>query len=99
MVGTLLGLINMMKSMGNNMNAIGPNMSLALITTLYGSVIANWICTPIARKLEKNSEQETLIMELTIEGVLSIQSGENSRIIKEKIKSILEMKEEKEDDS
>ena len=99
MVGTLLGLINMMKSMGNDMNSIGPNMSLALITTLYGSVIANWICTPIARKIEKNSEQDSLVMELTIEGVLSIQSGENSRIIKEKIKSILEMEEEKEDDA
>ena len=82
-----------------DMNSIGPNMSLALITTLYGSVIANWICTPIARKIEKNSEKDNLIMELTIEGVLSIQSGENSRIIKEKIKSILEMNEEKEDDS
>lgn len=99
MVGTLLGLINMMKDMGTDVGAIGPNMSLALITTLYGSVIANWICTPISRKLEKNSQQETLVMEVTIEGVLSIQSGENSRIIKEKIKSILEMKEEKEDDS
>ena len=94
MVGTLLGLINMMKSMGNDTSSIGPNMSLALITTLYGSVIANWICTPIARKLEKSSEQETLVMEVTIEGVLSIQSGENSRIIKEKIKSILENTEE-----
>ncbi len=93
MVGTLLGLINMMKSMGNDMTSIGPNMSLALITTLYGSVIANWICTPIARKLEKSSEQESLVMEVAIEGVLSIQQGENSRIIKEKIKSILEMNE------
>ncbi len=93
MVGTLLGLINMMKDMSSDIGAIGPNMSLALITTLYGSVIANWICTPIARKLEKSSEQEGLVMEVTIEGVLSIQSGENSRIIKEKIKSILEMDE------
>lgn len=90
MVGTLLGLINMMKSMGNDPGAIGAGMSLALITTLYGSVIANWICIPIARKLEKNSEQETLLMELIIEGVLSIQAGENARIIKEKMKAIIE---------
>ena len=96
MVGTLLGLINMMRSMGTDPDAIGQGMSLALITTLYGSIIANWICIPIARKLEKNSEQETLVMEVIIEGVLSIQAGENTRIIKEKIRSILNGKEEAE---
>ena len=94
MVGTLLGLINMMRSMGTDPDAIGEGMSLALITTLYGSIIANWVCIPIARKLEKNSEQETLVMEVVIEGVLSIQAGENTRIIKEKIRSILNGKEE-----
>ena len=93
MVGTLLGLINMMRSMGTGADSIGAGMSLALITTLYGSIIANWICIPISRKIEKNSEKEIIVMEVTIEGVLSIQAGENSRIIKEKIKSILEVKE------
>ena len=95
MVGTLLGLINMMRSMGTDASAIGAGMALALITTLYGSVFANWVCIPTARKLEKNSAQEYLAMEVIIEGVLSIQAGENSRIIKEKIKSILETEEEK----
>ena len=90
MVGTLIGLINMMKTMGNDSSAIGAGMSLALITTLYGSIIANWICIPIARKLEKNSAAEYLEMEVIIEGVLSIQAGENTRIIKEKMKAILE---------
>lgn len=89
MVGTLLGLINMMRSMGNDPTAIGAGMSLALITTLYGSVIANWICIPIARKLEKNWEQQSLQMELVIEGVLSIQAGDNPRVIEEKIHAIL----------
>lgn len=89
MVGTLLGLINMMKSMGSDVEAIGSGMSLALITTLYGSVLANWVCIPVARKLEKSSEQERLVMEVIIEGMLSVQAGENSRIIKEKFKSIL----------
>lgn len=89
MVGTLLGLINMMRSMGTDATAIGSGMALALITTLYGSVISNWICIPIARKLEKNCEQKLLIMEVVTEGVLSIQAGENPRIIKEKIVSIL----------
>ena len=90
MVGTLLGLINMMRSMGADPSAIGAGMSLALITTLYGSIIANWICIPVARRLSKKSDMEYLVRELIIEGVLSIQAGENPRIIKEKIKAITE---------
>lgn len=93
MLGTLLGLINMMRAMGTDANAIGEGMALALVTTLYGSVLANWICLPTARKLEKSSAQECLAMEIVIEGVLSIQAGENSRIIKEKIKSIMDLEE------
>lgn len=96
MIGTLLGLINMMRSMGSDSGAIGSGMALALITTLYGSLITNWVCIPIARKLQKSSEQEALVMEVIIEGVLSIQAGENPRIIKEKFKSILDMGETKE---
>ena len=96
MIGTLIGLINMMKSMGTDSSAIGSGMSLALITTLYGSVIANWVCIPISRKLEKKSEEEYITREIIIEGVLSIQAGENPRIIKEKIKAIIDSKEETE---
>lgn len=88
MVGTLLGLINMMKSMGTDSSAIGAGMSLALITTLYGSVIANWVCIPVARKIEKNGDQESLVMEVTLEGLLSIQAGENPGVIKEKLKAV-----------
>lgn len=91
MVGTLIGLINMMKMMGTDSSSIGAGMSLALITTLYGSLIANWICIPIARKLEKKSDQETLKREIIIEGVLSIQAGENTRIIKEKMNAIMDV--------
>lgn len=94
MIGTLLGLVNMMRSMGADTGAIGAGMSLALITTLYGSVVANWICIPVARKLEKNCEQDSIVMEVIVEGVLSIQAGENSRIIREKINSILENEQE-----
>ena len=90
MVGTLLGLINMLKEMGTDAAGIGTGMSLALITTLYGSVLSNWLCIPVAAKLSKNSENEQLIMEIIIEGVLSVQAGENTRIVKEKIKSIVE---------
>ena len=92
MVGTLIGLINMMKTMGSDSSAIGDGMSLALITTLYGAILANWVCIPISRKLEKKSAAEYVKKEIVIEGILSIQAGENTRIIKEKIKAILEEK-------
>lgn len=95
MVGTLIGLINMMKTMGSDSSAIGAGMSLALITTLYGSIIANWICIPIARKLEKKRDTEYLVREIIIEGVLSIQAGKNTRIIKEKIRAIVNEENEK----
>lgn len=87
MVGTLLGLINMMKTMGNDSSAIGAGMSLALITTLYGSVMANWVCLPVAAKLRRVNAQEQIAMELTIEGILSIQAGDNPMVIKEKIRA------------
>ncbi len=95
MIGTLLGLIDMMRSMGNAVDSVGAGMSLALLTTLYGSILANWVCIPIARKLEKSSEEEYIIMEVISEGVLSIQAGDNPRIIQEKIKAVIEMREEK----
>lgn len=81
--------IDMMLSIGEDTSAIGQGMSLALITTLYGCVISNWICIPISRKLEKRRNQETDIMELIIEGVLSIQAGENPQLIKEKLGAYL----------
>lgn len=99
MLGTLLGLIDMMKSMGTDVSSIGAGMSLALITTLYGSMLANWICIPIARKLEKCNSEEMLIMEVCTEGVLSIQAGENTRIIREKIKSVIEMETKEEENA
>lgn len=92
MVGTLLGLVNMMNSMSADTSKIGEGMALALITTLYGSVLANWICAPIVRKMKKNNDHEMLLMELMIEGILSIQAGENPQVIKEKLKSFEEEK-------
>lgn len=87
MVGTLLGLINMMKSMGSDPSSVGMGMSLALITTLYGSVLANWVCIPVAAKLKRSAALQELEMELILEGVLSIQAGDNPMIIKEKIRT------------
>lgn len=99
MVGTLLGLINMMRSMQSDVGSVGSGMSLALITTLYGSVLANWICIPIVRKMKKNNDNEVLLMELTIEGILSIQAGENPQVIKEKMRSFLTKREELEQEA
>ena len=88
MIGTLIGLINMLKLL-DDPSSIGPNMAVALITTLYGSLLANWICTPIATKLRANNKMEIQIKEVVCEGILSIQAGENPRVIEEKLKSFL----------
>ena len=88
MIGTLLGLVNMLKKL-DDPSAIGPNMAVALLTTLYGSLIANWLCTPISNKLKANDAIEVVMREITIEGLLSIQAGENPRVIEEKLKSFL----------
>lgn len=88
MIGTLVGLINMLNNMSDP-NSIGPQMAVALITTLYGSLLANWICTPIAMKLKMNNDEECRMKEIMVEGLLSIQAGENPRVIEEKLKSFL----------
>ena len=88
MIGTLIGLINMLQKM-DDPSAIGPSMAVALITTLYGSVLANWICAPVATKLKAKNAEEMMMKEIEIEGLLSIQAGENPRVIEEKLKSFL----------
>lgn len=89
MIGTLIGLVNMLADLGGDMNSIGANMAVALITTLYGSLVANWIATPIANKLKLINNNEYQMKEIIIEGLLSIQAGENPRVIEEKLKSFL----------
>jgi len=88
MIGTLIGLINMLQKM-DEPKSIGPNMSVALVTTFYGAVLANWICIPISTKLKANNSKEIRIKEVMVEGLLSIQAGENPRVIEEKLKSFL----------
>lgn len=88
MVGTLIGLINMLKSL-SDMSALGSNMSVALVTTFYGSLLANMIFNPLSRRLKTLGDEEYLQKELMIEGVLAIQNGENPRVIREKLKSFL----------
>ncbi|MFA5575811.1 MAG: MotA/TolQ/ExbB proton channel family protein [Tissierellaceae bacterium] len=88
MIGTLIGLINMLQHM-DDPSAIGPNMSVALVTTFYGSALANVFFLPLAQKLKIRSKSEVLIKELIVEGLLSIQAGENPRIIEEKLKTFI----------
>lgn len=88
MIGTLIGLVLMLQNLSDTAT-IGPNMAVALITTLYGSLIANWIATPCANKLGRINDNEILMKEVIIEGLLSIQAGENPRLIEEKLKSFL----------
>lgn len=92
MIGTLIGLINMLKML-SDIGSVGPNMAVALITTFYGSVLANWIATPTATKLKSNSVKEITVRNIMVEGLLSIQAGENPRVIEEKFKSFLSPKE------
>ena len=88
MIGTLIGLVIMLYNM-EDASSIGPAMAVALLTTLYGSLVANWLCNPIATTLKDNNESEVVLRDLTIEGLLSIQAGENPRVIEEKLKSFL----------
>ncbi len=88
MIGTLIGLIRMLRNL-NNPEAIGPGMAVALLTTFYGALLANLVFIPVAGKLKIRSNEEILNKEVMIEGMLSIQAGENPRIIEEKLKAFL----------
>ena len=88
MIGTLVGLVDMLYHM-DNVATLGPAMAVALITTFYGSVLANMICIPVSNKLKADNAAEMMMKEVMIEGLLSIQAGENPRVIEEKLKSFL----------
>jgi chemotaxis protein MotA len=86
MIGTLIGLVQMLSVM-DDPKQIGPAMAVALLTTLYGAVIANMVALPIAHKLELRSGEEKLAKSLIIDAVLAIQDGQNPRVIKDVLKS------------
>ena len=88
MIGTLIGLINMLADI-DDAEKIAPGMALALITTLYGSVLANLVFLPIAGKLRNRSDEEVLYRQIMLEGILSIQAGENPRLVEEKLTAFL----------
>ena len=88
MVGTLIGLVLMLKDL-DDPTRIGPGMAVALITTLYGAVISNAFFLPMAEKLAFLNKQELMAKEIILRGILAIQSGENPRIIDQKLKTFL----------
>jgi chemotaxis protein MotA len=86
MIGTLIGLVQMLRTL-DDPSSIGPAMAVALLTTLYGAVLAFLILNPIAEKLERRTAEETMNMMLVIEGVESIVKGQNAAIIKDKLEA------------
>lgn len=92
MIGTLIGLVNMLKGMdmdSGGSSSIGQDMSVALITTLYGSALANILFVPLAKKLKTRNADELLYKSIIIEGVLSIQSGDNPKFLREKLQTFI----------
>ena len=88
MLGTMVGLILMLGQL-DDPDTLGPMMAVALVTTFYGCILANFLFNPIASKLKDISREEQLFRMVMVEGMLSIQAGDNPRIIEEKLKSFL----------
>jgi len=89
MIGTLVGLVAMLANM-DDPKTIGPSMAVALLTTLYGAIIANMVAIPISDKCLLRNEEEKLTNNLIIDGLLSIQSGQNPRVIEQALLGYIE---------
>ncbi|WP_338750721.1 flagellar motor protein MotP [Bacillus sp. FJAT-52991] len=94
MIGTLIGLVLMLKNL-NDPTSLGPDMAVALITTLYGSLLANLVFLPMASKLELKTENEVFYRQIIIEGVVGVQTGQNPKILQEKLTAFLSTEERK----
>lgn len=88
MIGTLVGLVQMLQSLSDP-SKIGGGMATALLTTLYGAMAANMVFIPLSSKLEMRANEEALLRELMVEGIVSIQAGEGAQLIKEKLSAFL----------
>ncbi len=88
MIGTLIGLVQMLQTM-NDPSSIGPAMAVALLTTFYGAIMANMLFLPMAGKLRNNSAKEVFTNELIMEGILAINSGDNPRVVEQKLHSFI----------
>jgi chemotaxis protein MotA len=89
MIGTLIGLVSMLSNL-DDPSSIGPGMATALLTTLYGTLLANLFFTPMANKLQNLSEREVAYRELCQAGIMALQSGDTPRIIEQKLLGFLE---------
>ncbi len=94
MMGTVIGLIGMLNNLEDK-SSLGPNMAVALVTTLYGSFLANWLFGPMSQKLQWQNNREMNAKEMILEGVLSIQTGDNPRILATKLLTYLSPKDKK----
>jgi chemotaxis protein MotA len=88
-IGTVMGLVHVLGNLSDP-GSLGPSIALAFIATLYGVGSANLVWIPIANKLKNKSGKEKMVKEMIMEGILSIQAGENPTIIREKLLSFLE---------
>ena len=88
MLGTIIGLVQMLMQM-DDPSRIGEPMAVALLTTFYGTLLANLVFLPVAAKLKTRSKQEILIKEMVLEGVIAIQSGDNHRVVEQKLKAFI----------
>jgi chemotaxis protein MotA len=88
MIGTLIGLVAMLLNMADP-SAIGPSMAVALLTTMYGAMIGNIFGTPISNILLIRNDEEALVKEMILEGIMSIQAGDNPRTLEQKLLSFL----------
>ncbi len=88
LIGTLIGLVQMLQNMSDP-SSIGPAMAVALITTFYGAIMANVMGSPMAAKLTLRAKEETLAREMILAGVLAISSGDNPRVVEQKLNSYL----------
>ena len=88
MIGTLIGLVQMLQTL-DDPSRIGPAMAVALLTTFYGSIMANIVCLPIAGKLRVRSKEEVLTKEMTIRGIISLANGDNPRILEQRLMAFI----------
>ncbi|TCT19896.1 chemotaxis protein MotA [Melghiribacillus thermohalophilus] len=88
MIGTLIGLVLMLNNL-TQPETLGPSMAVALLTTFYGTVLANLVFLPMASKLENKTEQEVFMKQIVIEGIIGVQSGQNPKILEEKLSAFL----------
>ncbi|MGD9172696.1 MAG: motility protein A [Desulfobacterales bacterium] len=88
MLGTIIGLVQMLMQM-EDPSQIGAPMAVALLTTFYGTMLANLLFLPVSNKLKTRSKQEVLVKQMILEGIISIQSGDNHRVVEQKLKAFI----------